>query len=558
MSLGRTLIGIAVLLLAAEASTEEYTIVAGSLTDATTGESESLTGGLEIRIPAEPTDDASTVHIIDDFEIQAGNQSFLPSLPIEYDERVAATFVQIANQIHVGPQGVEFFHIRSGGDPIEVNDDEVTFRFFDFGPGPPSPRPLGARAVDVSAPRHFRLRGVLRQVDQRFRIRDDSCPEVEIEPLPPGGGVIITAPPPRPLPPGGGVIITVPPIRPLPPGGGVIITAPPPRPLPPGGGVIITRPLSSDAGSRIRADGRGKRLRSSEPFEVPEAALSFSNLMLSLAAVFSPPSLEELSIRAPAGADVSIDGDRVLRVHSTGDIYLEGPIPEISGVIRIHIVADGGTIVARPSFEVPPGLSVDLDASGGIELPGEPVPPGPDVGELDPPGDPPLTCGFFSGLVPLFPADETDLGNFSMIASMADQAVEIDVMPWHERNRLRARSHKPIWVTLFGSEELDVRDVDRSSLRLGRAEGEPISRFGYPLVFRWDMNRDGHRDLLAVFKQGELGVVHGDTDLCLRAESHSGATFEGCDEIETRRGHTRRRSRRRDRERSDRESHRNH
>ena len=529
---------LAVLLLAAEASTEEYTIVAGSLTDAATGESEALTGGLEIRTPDEPTGDASTVHIIDDFEIQAGNQSFLPSLPIEYDERVAAAFVQIANQIHVGPQGVEFFHIRSGGDLVEVNGDEVTFRFFDFEPGPPSARPHGTRAADVSAPRHFRLRGVLRQVDQRFRIRDDSCPEIEIEPLPPGGGVIITAPPTRPLPPGGGVIIT----------------APPTRPLPPGGGVVITRPLASDTGPPVHADPRGKRFRSSEPFEVPEAALSFSNLMLSLAAVFSPPSLEELSIRAPAGADVSTDRDGVLRVHSTGDIYLEGPIPEISGVIRIHIVADGDIIVARPSFEVPPGLSVELEASGRIEFPGEPVPPGPDEGELDPP----LPCGLFSGLVPIFPADETDLGSFSMIASRAGQAVEIDVMPWRERNRLRVRSHKPVWVTLFGSEDLDVRDVDRSSLRLGRAEGEPVSRFGYPLVFRWDMNRDGHRDLLAVFMQNELGIVYGDTDLCLSAESHSGETFEGCDEIETRRGHTRRRSRRHDRERSDRESHHNH
>jgi len=542
VSLGRTLIGIAVLLLAAEASTEEYTIVAGSLTDAATGESESLTGGLEIRTPGEPSDDASTVHIIDDFEIQAGNRTFLPSLPIEYDGRVASAFLQIANQIHIGPQGIEFFHIRSGGDLVEVDGDDVTFRFFDFEPDPPSARPRGARAIDASAPHHFRLSGVLRQVDQRFRIRDDRCPEIEIDPLPPGGGVIITAPPPPPLPPGGGVIIT----------------APSPRPLPPGGGVIITRPLASDAGSRIHANGREKRSRKSEPFSLTESALSFSNLMLSLAAAFSPPSLEELNIRAPDGADVSIDGDGVLSVHSTGDIYLEGAIPEIPGIVRVHIAADRDIIVAAPNFETPPGLIVQLDAGGRIEFPGEPAPPEPGPGELDPPDDLPLPCGFFSGLVPVLPADETDLGNFSLLASSANQVVEIDVMPWHEPNRLRVRSHKPVWVTLFGSEDLDVRDLDRRSLRLGRAEGKPISRFGYPLVFRWDMNRDGHRDLLAVFKRGELGIVYGDTDLCLSAESHSGETLEGCDEIETRRGRARRRPRRRDRDRSERESHRNH
>ncbi|MFP6607520.1 MAG: hypothetical protein VCC19_13190 [Myxococcota bacterium] len=528
------------LLLAAEASTEEYTIVAGSLVYANARESRTLTGGLQLRVPGESIGD-STVYIIDDFEFQAGNQTFLPSLPIEYDERLAALFLQIGNGIQFGPRGVGFFYFRSGGDLVEANDDEVTFRFFDFRPGSSSQGPLGGQLPGDEAPRRFHLRGVLNQVDQRFRIQEDSCPEIEIDPLtglpgviitrPPDGGVIIERPS-FPVPPNDGVVITR-----LPPNDRVVITLPT-RPLRPDDGVIILRPLPPGGVAITTANGQGKRFRSSEPFEVPETALSFSNLMRSMASALPVPTLEELNITAPDGAEVSIDGDGSLNVHSSGDIYLEGPIPETPGVTRIRIVVLGD-IIATPDFEVPAGLTLELESGGSIEFPGGVEIPGPDEipGDLVPD---PIPCPIFRGLIPLFPADETELGSFSMIVSVANQAVEVELLPRRETNRLRLGAHKPVWVALYGSDELDVSDVDRHSLRLGPADGEPIARYGRPLVFRWDLNRDGHRDLFAVFKQRELGITHGDVALCLRAETHSGITLEGCDRIETRRARPRR------------------
>ena len=522
------------LLLAAEASTEEYTIVAGSLVYANARESRTLTGGLQLRVPGESIGD-STVYIIDDFEFQAGNQTFLPSLPIEYDERLAALFLQIGNGIQFGPRGVGFFYFRSGGDLVEANDDEVTFRFFDFRPGSSSQGPLGGQLPGDEAPRRFHLRGVLNQVDQRFRIQEDSCPEIEIDPLtglpgviitrPPDGGVIITRPS-FPVPPNDGAVITR-----LPPNNGVVITLPT-RPLRPDDGVIILRPLPPGGVAITTANGQGKRFRSSEPFEVPETALSFSNLMRSMASALPVPTLEELNITAPDGAEVSIDGDGSLNVHSSGDIYLEGPIPETPGVTRIRIVVLGD-IIATPDFEVPAGLTLELESGGSIEFPGPDEIPGDLVPD-------PVPCPIFRGLIPLFPADETELGSFSMIVSVANQAVEVELLPRRETNRLRLGAHKPVWVALYGSDELDVSDVDRHSLRLGPADGEPIARYGRPLVFRWDLNRDSHRDLFAVFKQRELGITHGDVALCLRAETHSGITLEGCDRIETRRARPRR------------------
>ena len=63
------LAGVGGLLLAADASAEDYTIVAGSLTDAASGESQPLTGDLQVRVPGEPFDD-TPLYTVDDFELQ--------------------------------------------------------------------------------------------------------------------------------------------------------------------------------------------------------------------------------------------------------------------------------------------------------------------------------------------------------------------------------------------------------------------------------------------------------------------------------------------------------
>ena len=77
------LAGVGGLLLAADASAEDYTIVAGSLTDAASGESQPLTGDLQVLVPGEPFDD-TTIYTVVDFEFQAGNQTFfIPKTSID-------------------------------------------------------------------------------------------------------------------------------------------------------------------------------------------------------------------------------------------------------------------------------------------------------------------------------------------------------------------------------------------------------------------------------------------------------------------------------------------
>ena len=182
-------------------------------------------------------------------------------------------------------------------------------------------------------------------------------------------------------------------------------------------------------------------------------------------------------------------------------------------------------------------MNRSLDTGGTIEIPG---------GVDRPVLTPGCSAIVFDGLLPIHPAEKIELGTFSITASAATQ-VEIDVLPRRDRNKLRLGTRQRIWVALLGSEDLDVNDVDPSTLRLGPAEAEPLTRrFGSPLSFLMKINRDGerHRDLLTIFDLRKLGVAYGDTELCLSAQTYSGVTLEGCDRIDAKPAQPKRRTKR--------------
>lgn len=131
------------------------------------------------------------------------------------------------------------------------------------------------------------------------------------------------------------------------------------------------------------------------------------------------------------------------------------------------------------------------------------------------------------------------LRKFSMVLSTA-LPMKIDVLPGNKRNRVDPGTDLVVAVALLGSRQLDVRDIDRESLRLGRGEAEPQSIFppasgGFGRVqFLWDENDDSHPDLVAKFAVSEAELAFGDTELCLLAKTMAGETYEGCDAVDTR------------------------
>lgn len=125
------------------------------------------------------------------------------------------------------------------------------------------------------------------------------------------------------------------------------------------------------------------------------------------------------------------------------------------------------------------------------------------------------------------PGDPGDPGGGDPEPSILE--VGMKVHPWLPRFRfVNLFSRGLTRIALLGSDELDVRDIDVASLRGGPAEigAKRYKRFR-------DVDRDGHPDLIALFRTRKLGLAFGDTRLCVAGETVDGRLFEACGEIET-------------------------
>ena len=245
------------------------------------------------------------------------------------------------------------------------------------------------------------------------------------------------------------------------------------------------------------------------------------------------PTLEQLGIRAPDGAEISFEAG-ALRVSSSGDLFVEGTISEVElpGLTSVSLTTPARIIVTGRI--VVPGGSVTLNGgevhagSGSIDL-----------------GNPSIEPPACQRLTPILPASERVVGRFWLVASAARQ-IQIDVMPGDKRNRVLARSSRmPLAVAILGSRALDVADVDLDTLRLGAGEAAPNRpdlasgpSFPSPLPIRvtpaaMPVNRDRFDDLLAFYPLQDAGIAYGDRELCLVAKTRDGELLEGCDRIDT-------------------------
>jgi hypothetical protein len=131
-----------------------------------------------------------------------------------------------------------------------------------------------------------------------------------------------------------------------------------------------------------------------------------------------------------------------------------------------------------------------------------------------------------------------EVGEFSLIAVQV-QTVEIDVKPRRRRNWINPMRNRQIPVAVHGSDSLDVRELDQSSLRLGPAEAPVVSGRGWRRGWRrgwWgprDVNRDGYRDRQFPFQTSETGIARGDDQVCLIGALRDGTPIQGCDDIRT-------------------------
>jgi hypothetical protein len=113
----------------------------------------------------------------------------------------------------------------------------------------------------------------------------------------------------------------------------------------------------------------------------------------------------------------------------------------------------------------------------------------------------------------------------------AIRAIAVDIKPGSEANRINPASRGVIPVAIFGSESLDVADLDLATLSFGPGAAAPWQRGRARLT---DVNRDGFTDLVSHFWMSETGIARGDTEACLSGRTRDGAAFQGCDAIRSR------------------------
>ena len=519
-----------VVLQGAGALAESWTVLEGRLK--VNGVSKRLTGSFDASLfePDPPDGPTPVVVGLDDFAFAAGRRKLTPRVPVEYQGLTPVAWIELADQIQLEGDQVTFLRVRSGGKLVAESADEVTYRFFELR----SDASDGGRAQghlgDTALPRRLALKGDLYRVEQSFRLPGARCSQPPGTGGSPGGGGAVIG-----SGGAGGLVIGS--------GGAVVIgSGGTGGALIPSGAVISSSsafgrrdfvwesrseatlvqnhvvPLSSGAGT---------------PYTSSSATMVSNFVRYYSLALDGPPSLEQLGIRAPSGAEVSADANGAVVVASTGDLFVEGVLPSgpISDLTSLKLTTPG-RIVVTGSIDLPSSVSLYIEAGEiHIDTPDDLV-PGEDYVVVVP-NAPVGLPDFCQGLAPILPAEEELIGRFSLVASAARQ-VKIDVLPREKRNRVLPGSDVGIPVALLGSRSLDVLDVDPDSLRLGSGEAEPTGSVARTLPGRGPMNRDRHADLWAWFAPSEAEVAFGDTQLCLVAETRSGELLEGCDRIDAR------------------------
>ncbi len=109
-------------------------------------------------------------------------------------------------------------------------------------------------------------------------------------------------------------------------------------------------------------------------------------------------------------------------------------------------------------------------------------------------------------------------------------SITIDLKPYGKTTEIVAHSHGAIQLAVFGSDDLDVSDLDVNSLRLGPAGASP-EKSGRSYGKLKDENHDGITDLRLKFRASDTGLQPGDTQVCLTGRLMDGTNVSGCTSV---------------------------
>jgi hypothetical protein len=108
-------------------------------------------------------------------------------------------------------------------------------------------------------------------------------------------------------------------------------------------------------------------------------------------------------------------------------------------------------------------------------------------------------------------------------------AVQIDIRPEDDENRINPRSNGTLRVAVLTSANFDATEIDPATVRFGRTGTEAA-----PVHFALrDVNGDGNTDAVFRFRNRQTGIACGDTSASLTGRTLGGAQISGSDAIRT-------------------------
>ncbi len=112
----------------------------------------------------------------------------------------------------------------------------------------------------------------------------------------------------------------------------------------------------------------------------------------------------------------------------------------------------------------------------------------------------------------------------------------IDIRPRTDWNVINLIKPRLVPVAILGSPTFDVADVDVNTLAFGPRGASPAFTRAKRRMSRLshrDVNRDGKKDLISIYRTTQAGIAFGDTEACLTGKTLDGTPFKGCDDITT-------------------------
>lgn len=108
----------------------------------------------------------------------------------------------------------------------------------------------------------------------------------------------------------------------------------------------------------------------------------------------------------------------------------------------------------------------------------------------------------------------------SLLPDGGPATMTVDILPGNPENKINLSKQRLIAIVIFGSDNLNVNDVNPRTLKLEAVEQNLVGKSDKSLCRQQDINDDSHMDLICDIKTIGYRVQPGDIAVVIRAGTY--------------------------------------